>query len=172
MRYYVLATDYDGTIASHGKVDKKTVEALKACKDSSRKIILVTGRELKDLKNVFPEIELFDLIVAENGALIFDPKTRNEILLGERPPQNFIDELIQNNVAPLSIGKVIVATWEPNEAIVLQAIHHAHIEYQVIFNKGAVMVLPPGINKASGLQAALDHLQMSAHNAVARRCRE
>lgn len=167
MRYYVLATDYDGTIASHGKVDNRTIEALKACKESGRKIILVTGRELKDLKNVFPEFELFDLIVAENGALIFDPATRKEVLLGERPPQNFIDELIQKNVTPLSIGKVIVATWEPNESIVLQAIHNAHIEYQLIFNKGAVMVLPPGINKAFGLQAALDYLQISAHNTVA-----
>lgn len=167
MRYYVLVTDYDGTIATHGKVNRKTVDALKACKDSSRKIILVTGRELKDLKNVFPEFELFDLIVAENGALIFEPMTRKEILLGERPPQNFIDELIQKNVTPLSIGKVIVATWEPNELVVLQAIHNAHIEYQVIFNKGAVMVLPPGINKASGLHAALDQMQISPHNAVA-----
>ncbi|HEU5053398.1 MAG TPA: HAD-IIB family hydrolase, partial [Hanamia sp.] len=91
MRYYVLATDYDGTIASHGKVDNRTIEALKACKESGRKIILVTGRELKDLKNVFPDFELFDLIVAENGALIFDPSTKKEVLLGERPPQNFID---------------------------------------------------------------------------------
>jgi hypothetical protein len=36
----------------------------------------------------------------------------------------------------------------------------------VIFNKGAVMVLPPGINKASGLQAALEDLRLSAHNVV------
>ena len=115
MRYHVLATDYDGTIALHGKVDNETIEALKRCKASSRKVILVTGRELDDLTTVFPEYELFDLIVAENGALLFDPASRKEILLAERPPENFIHELRQKNVTPLSVGKVIVATWEPNE---------------------------------------------------------
>ena len=42
------------------------------------------------------------------------------------------------------------------------------LELQVIFNKGAVMVLPAGVNKASGLAAvALEELGLSAHNAVA-----
>ena len=167
MRYHVLATDYDGTIALHGKVDDETVEALLKCKASSRKLILVTGRELDDLLTIFPEYKLFDLVVAENGALIFDPASKQETLLGEKPPENFINELKQKKVSPLSVGRVIVATWEPFEATVLQAIHKAGIEYQVIFNKGAVMVLPPGVNKAAGLQAALDHLKISMHNVVA-----
>jgi hypothetical protein len=38
---------------------------------------------------------------------------------------------------------------------------------QVIFNKGAVMVLPSGINKGTGVRAALDALRLSPHNAVA-----
>jgi hypothetical protein len=37
----------------------------------------------------------------------------------------------------------------------------------VIFNKGAVMVLPSGINKAVGLRAALAELGLSPHNALA-----
>lgn len=167
MRYHVLATDYDGTIALHGKVDEPTVEALRQCKASSRKIILVTGRELDELIALFPEYEIFDLIVAENGALIYNPASKEEILLGERPPQNFINELRQKNVAPMSVGRVIVATWEPHQTTVLEAIRHAGIEYQVIFNKGAVMVLPPGINKATGLSAALKHINISMHNVVA-----
>ena len=73
MRYHVLAVDYDGTIAHHGKVDGQTIDALKRCKQSSRKIILVTGRELNELMRLFPEYGIFDLIVAENGALIYDP---------------------------------------------------------------------------------------------------
>jgi Mrp family chromosome partitioning ATPase len=40
------------------------------------------------------------------------------------------------------------------------------LELQVIFNKGAVMVLPPGVNKASGLRRALDALKLSPHNTV------
>ena len=40
------------------------------------------------------------------------------------------------------------------------------LELQVIFNKGAVMVLPAGVNKATGLTAALEELNLSPHNAV------
>lgn len=167
MRYHVLATDYDGTLAKHGKVNSVALEALKQVKKSGRKIILVTGREMKELEIIFPEYDVFDLIVAENGALILNPENHQETLLGQRPPDSFINELQQRNVSPLSIGKVIVATWEPHQHTVLQAIKNAGIEHQVIFNKGAVMVLPPGINKAKGLKEALKPLSVSMHNVVA-----
>src|SRR5439155_17275868 len=36
-----------------------------------------------------------------------------------------------------------------------------------IFNKDAVMVLPSGVNKASGLKAALREMKMTAHEVVA-----
>ena len=48
----------------------------------------------------------------------------------------------------------------------LEAIRELGLELQVIFNKGAVMVLPSGINKASGLAAALADLGLSSHNAA------
>jgi haloacid dehalogenase-like hydrolase/AAA domain-containing protein len=49
---------------------------------------------------------------------------------------------------------------------VLHAIRDLGLELQVIFNKGAVMVLPTGVNKATGLTAALGELGLSPHNAV------
>ncbi|MFL6617157.1 MAG: HAD family hydrolase, partial [Povalibacter sp.] len=69
-------------------------------------------------------------------------------------------------VERLSVGRRIVATWEPYEHIVLQTIHDLGLELQVIFNKGAVMILPTGINKATGLTAALDELDLVASSAV------
>ncbi len=167
MRYFVLASDYDGTLAQNGQVEPVVNESLKRLKASGRKIILVTGRELDDLFKVYPEHEIFDLIVAENGALIYDPSTNKEMPLGERPPESFIQSLRDQNVSPLSVGRVIVATWEPWQNVVLEAIRQAGLELQVIFNKGAVMVLPPGVNKASGLFAALKAWGISAHNVVA-----
>ena len=61
---------------------------------------------------------------------------------------------------------MIVATWEPHEKTVLETIRDCGLELQVIFNKGAVMVLPAGVNKATGLRAALAELNLSPHNAV------
>lgn len=167
MRYSALACDYDGTIALHGRVDDSTLEALERIRVSGRRLLLVTGRELDDLMRVFPHVHLFDRIVAENGALVYEPATREVHPLADAPPEEFVRELQRRGVAPLSVGRVIVATWEPNDPIVLQVIHDLGLELQVIFNKGAVMVLPSGINKATGLRWALDALKLSPHNTVA-----
>lgn len=166
MRYLALATDYDGTIAAEGRVTEATLEALKLVKQSGRKLILVTGREMPSLIDHFPEYEIFDVIIAENGALLFDPQTKTEVLLCEPPNQGLIDALKKHQVEPLSVGRGILATWLPHDVIVLKSIQELGIESQIIFNKGAVMILPPGINKGSGLAAALKHLGLSAHNVV------
>src|SRR5262245_31096564 len=78
MRYIVLACDYDGTLAHHGVVDEITRAALVRLRESHRKLVLVTGRELVDLGEVFPSLELFDYIVAENGATLYRPATQEE----------------------------------------------------------------------------------------------
>jgi HAD superfamily hydrolase (TIGR01484 family) len=166
MRHHALACDYDGTIAHDGQVDEDTVAGLKRLADSGRKLLLVTGRELDDLLRVFPQVELFDRVVAENGALLYRPADQSAIPLAERPPQRFMARLRERGVDPLSVGQVIVATWHPNETTVLEVIRELGLELEIIFNKGAVMVLPPGVNKASGLAAALAELGLSAHNTV------
>ena len=166
MFFLALAADYDGTIARHGTVDAQTCDALERFKRSGRRLILVTGRELPNLNSVFPATSLFDRIVAENGALLYDPATKKERALGPPPPAAFVEYLHRHNVAPLSLGRSIVATWEPHEKVVLEAIRELGLEHQIIFNKGAVMVLPPGVNKATGLAAALRELQLSPINVV------
>lgn len=166
MYFLAVATDYDGTLAHDGAVSAETVAALKRCKESGRRLILVTGRELPDLKRVFPEIKLFDRVVAENGALIYDPATEEEQAIAPAPPEIFVERLKQRKVEPISVGRSIVATWEPHQATVLEVIRELGLELQIIFNKGAVMVLPPGMNKAAGLQAALQELEISPQNVV------
>lgn len=166
MRYYALATDYDGTLAHNGRVDDGTYAALERLRATRRKLILVTGRRLDDLMTVFDRIEIFDRIVAENGALIYDPTTREEQVLGDPPPPQFAERLRAAG-APVDVGRVIVATWSPHETTVLATLREMGLEHHIIFNKGAVMVLPPNVNKAGGLQAALAGLGLSAHNAVA-----
>jgi hydroxymethylpyrimidine pyrophosphatase-like HAD family hydrolase len=166
MRYHLLACDYDGTIATHGRVDASTLAALERLRASGRSLVLVTGRQLSDLQQVLPRPDLFDRVVAENGALLYRPSDHTELTLGEPPPPSFIQELVRRGVSPLAVGRVIVATVEPHEATVLQAIREFGLELQLSFNKGAVMVLPSGINKASGLEAALEELRLSAHDTV------
>ena len=166
MRFHALACDYDGTLAHDGRVDEATVAALERVRASGRRLLLVTGRRLEPLQAIFPRLDLFDRVVLENGALILDPATGGERVLGEPPPARFVASLEARGVQPLEAGRVIVATWEPHESAVLDVIRDLGLELQVIFNKGAVMVLPSGLNKGVGLLAALQELGLSRHNVV------
>lgn len=49
MRYCAVSCDYDGTLASAGRVRKETVAALERVRASGRRLLLVTGRQLPDL---------------------------------------------------------------------------------------------------------------------------
>ncbi|MBI2824464.1 MAG: HAD-IIB family hydrolase [Planctomycetia bacterium] len=166
MRYRALACDYDGTVATDGQIDRKTIAALERCRDAGRKLLLVTGRRLEELQDVCPRLDLFESVVGENGALVYRPPTGAMRVLTEPPNEAFVRMLVARGVAPLEVGHAIVATWHPHEEIVLRTIRDLGLELQVVFNKGAVMVLPSGVNKATGLLAALDELGMSPHDVV------
>lgn len=167
MRYLALATDYDGTLASDGRVAPETFVALERLRSSGRRVILVTGRRLDDLKTVCPRLDVFDVIVGENGAVLYWPETRESVALGPPPPPSFVQRLEERRVAPLEIGQVVVATVHPNETKIIEVIHELALELQIIFNRDQVMVLPPGINKGTGLKAALLRLGLSPHEVVA-----
>src|SRR5262249_4037279 len=166
MRYYALAADYDGTLAHDGKIDPDTWAALRKLHESGRKLVMVTGRELDELLALLEHPDLFERIVAENGALVYHPETKETRPLAAAPPERFVAELKRRGVKPVAVGRVIVATRELHQDTVLRAIHDLGLELQVIFNKGAVMVLPSGVNKATGLSGGLAELGLSPHNVV------
>jgi hydroxymethylpyrimidine pyrophosphatase-like HAD family hydrolase len=167
MKWRALATDYDGTIATDGFLEEPTANALKRLRESNVPVLLVTGRELSDLLQLPLDLLLFDLIVAENGGVIYTPSDGATRLLAAGPTKDFVDELHRRGVGPISVGTCIVATWQPHDVVVMETIRDMGLEMSVIFNKGAVMILPTGVNKASGLAAALEMLNLSAADVVA-----
>ncbi|MDX2231799.1 MAG: HAD family hydrolase [Leptolyngbyaceae cyanobacterium bins.349] len=185
MAYLTLATDYDGTLATDGRVSSPTFAALDRWREAGRKLILITGRQLDDLQTVFSQLELFDCVVVENGAVLYDPTTQAETWLADSPPPEFVQALrdrIQQstppdqaraaeferlrNLAPLATGRVIVATWTPHDRIATQLIQEMGLDLEVILNKGAVMILPTGIDKAAGLRAAMQRLATTPASVV------
>lgn len=166
MRFAAVAVDYDGTLATEGLVQAPAVGALEQLVASGRQCILVTGRMLRELLPLFPQAELCARIVAENGAVLYRPSTREQRLLAPQASPALAHALKAKGVMPLDVGDSIIATVRPHEVTVMEAIRDLGLEHQVIFNRESVMILPPGINKASGLKAALDELKLSPHNVV------
>lgn len=90
MRYHVPATDFDGTLAHDEIVLPSTMDSLKRFVASGRHVVLVTGRELPDLKAVFPDLSLFRWVVAENGGLLYEPSTTKELVLGPSASEKLV----------------------------------------------------------------------------------
>jgi hypothetical protein len=165
MTFEALATDYDGTLAHDGVVADETIAALNRARAAGLRLIMVTGRELSDLFNTFAHTALFDAIVAENGAVVYDPATQELDVLAESPPPALIERLRGQGV-PFSVGHSIVATMKPNEHQLLEAIRDLELEWHVIFNKSSVMALPSDVTKASGLAPALQALGVSCARTI------
>jgi hydroxymethylpyrimidine pyrophosphatase-like HAD family hydrolase/energy-coupling factor transporter ATP-binding protein EcfA2 len=166
MRFAAVAIDYDGTLAENGTVRPSTVAALERLIASGRKLILVTGRILREVLSIFPQADLCARIIAENGAVLYRPATREQRLLAEPASRPLIEALQLKGVIPLDVGDSIISTVRPHEVSVLEAIRDLGLEHHVVFNRESVMVLSPGVTKASGLKSALDELQLSPHNVV------
>jgi hydroxymethylpyrimidine pyrophosphatase-like HAD family hydrolase len=167
MRYQALAVDYDGTIATDGHVDDATRAALRRLRASGRQLLLVTGRTLASLAGAFGDLAPFDLVVAENGAVLHDPALRTSAVLCEPPPPSFAAELARRGVTDLAVGQAVVAMHASLAPIVLALIQDCGLSLQVVFNREALMVLPAGVHKGTGLGVALARMGVHPARSVA-----
>lgn len=167
MRCLALASDYDGTIANHGVVSPATLDAFKRFRDSGRWLLLVTGREIDDLKAVFPEWKVFHWIVGENGAILYETETEIETLLCDAPPPEFAETLRRKEIGPHYTGRVLLATRVHYQDQVLNTIQELGLPLQIILNKNSLMVLPAGVDKATGLKSCLNRIGISLRETVA-----
>ena len=110
MRYLAFATDFDGTLARHDTVPEAAVAALQRLRTSGRRAILVTGRRVDDLLEHCDCVGLFSRAVAENGAVLYNPATRERTRLADPLPTRLVDTLRARGVDPLEIGQVLVGT--------------------------------------------------------------
>ena len=166
MKWRALACDYDGTLAHDGVVTASTAAAVERFRQSGRHLFMVTGRELPQLKQVCPILDRFEWVVAENGALLYRPADETTELLCEPASHALVESLRKFQLNWLSVGQAVIATVEPNEILVLEEIKRLGLELQVIFNKGSVMVLPTGVNKATGLKTLLQRAGVSADEVI------
>jgi hydroxymethylpyrimidine pyrophosphatase-like HAD family hydrolase len=167
VRYKALACDYDGTLAEDGAIAPAVRAALARLRGAGVAVVLVTGRRLDDLERACPDARaLFDRIVAENGGVYLRPPAGTPRRLGPRPPPALFACLQERGVEPLVAGEVVVATLVTQETEVEAAIRASGLDWRMILNKTALMLLPAGVDKGSGVAVALADLGISPRDAV------
>jgi hydroxymethylpyrimidine pyrophosphatase-like HAD family hydrolase len=161
----VLALDLDGTIAENDTIDADVAAAIRQGRDTGLLTVLVTGRTLSDLDARLSGPALFDAIVAENGAVLRLPHLPS-ITLTRGPDLRFLTELSRQRI-PHHRGECVVDADASIAPQIIEIIRHLELPLAITFNLGRLMVLPNGVDKASGLQEALWRLRASVHNAIA-----
>lgn len=154
MRFAALATDYDGTLAHNGVVDDGTLASLERFRASGRRLILVTGRQIRDLRRIFPAAGMFDAVAGENGGVLWLPQRGEETALAPAPSAPLLEALRAAGVAPLDSGRAIIASDTSQAAKIARVLDETGAGYRMIFNKNSLMLLPAGVDKATGLRAA------------------
>ncbi|PRC44964.1 hypothetical protein C6A85_97565, partial [Mycobacterium sp. ITM-2017-0098] len=157
--------DIDGTLTSSGGLSVDALRAIHRARANGVSIVLVTGRIAAELDAEFPDIaEHADAMVLENGAvLLLDGET---VLLAP-PVDTILDIELARRGVPFRRGDALIATDSRYTTDVVEAIGHLGLDCQIIRNRGALMVLPAGVTKGSGLRSALARLNRSPHNTIA-----
>ncbi|MEZ4701826.1 MAG: DUF5752 family protein [Rhodothermales bacterium] len=166
MHLHVLACDLDGTLAEDGVVSRETWGQLRRARRAGIALVLVTGRRLETFAENGPFAELFEAIVAEDGAAIYFPRNDSVLMPFGRVEPALIQRLEARGI-PIERGMAIVATWTPHDRVVLDVLRETGGAATVEYNKGAVMILPPGATKGTGLLTALHELGYSIRNVLA-----
>jgi hydroxymethylpyrimidine pyrophosphatase-like HAD family hydrolase len=163
--FRAIAVDYDGTLTTHGPPRHDVLELLARWRHGGGRVLLVTGRILDELLEVFPDAgNHVDLIVAENGAVLWDG-TRSRLLAS--PVSASLSDELKTRGVPYRRGSAILATHSTFVLSIEAAIGALGLDVQLVSNRAELMVLPAGISKGTGVRAGLRALGLSTHSAVA-----
>lgn len=162
--FRAVAVDFDGTLTEGGRPDQATLHAIDRARTAGRRVVLVTGRILSELRSVFTDVDdWFDAIVAENGAVLSGPTGTRQLA---PPVDDRIAQALERNGHPVRRGKVLLACHSDADETAMAEIHRIGLDCQLIYNRTELMVLPAEISKGTGLVAALADLGLSAHNTI------
>ncbi len=165
MKLGAVAVDYDGTIAIDGAFDPAVRAAIADVRLQGIAVILVTGRRLNDLRVIAGNLECFNAVVAENGAVLYFPESGQQALLGHAPNSRFLEGLRSRSI-PFTAGDSVVEVDAARALHVLDLIRELEQPLILAFNRNRLMVLPQAIAKSVGLRRALSTLRISIHNTI------
>jgi hydroxymethylpyrimidine pyrophosphatase-like HAD family hydrolase len=165
MKLSALALDYDGTIASNGRFSPAVREAIAAVRQQGIAVALVTGRRVADLRQVVGDLTCFDVVVAENGAVLEFPASGRHVVLAHPPRPEVLHALGRRNISIVA-GECVLEAAASSAVPILEVVRTLEQPLSLMFNRDRLMVLPPTVTKSRGLGRALSALRISIHNTV------
>jgi HAD superfamily hydrolase (TIGR01484 family) len=161
----VLAFDFDGTLAVNGGVSPEVEAALEQCRASGHVLFLVTGRRFETVA-LGHLGEMFSGVVWENGAVLSHAASGETYLpFGQIDPR--LLKAMEDAGIPFERGLAIAATWTPHDQALWRIMSSLGSSTSLEYNKSAVMVLPSGATKGSGLERLLAMCGLSPRNLAA-----
>ncbi len=165
MPYRALALDFDGTLTRDGRLGDDVATAIEQVRAAGCRVLLVTGRILDELRREVPDIDRrFDALVGESGAVL---SGFGGVHLLALPVEWELSAALQKAGVPHQRGQVLLACDARDRARVVAEISRLGLDAQLVRNRGALMVLPGGVSKGTGVLHALSHLGISFHSALA-----
>jgi hydroxymethylpyrimidine pyrophosphatase-like HAD family hydrolase len=163
--FKVVAVDFDGTVASDGNVAPEAIAAIDQARRDGLTIVLATGRIGAELRVEFPQIAAHvDALVLENGAVTVIGGRTHAL---SAPVESGLNDALTDRGVPHRRGEVLLAVDGEHAAAMVELIGQLGLDCQIIHNRGALMVLPAGTTKGTGLGAVLAEMNLSAHNTIA-----
>lgn len=166
LSFKALACDYDGTLASKDHIDAEVLASLEQAREAGLRLILVTGRTFFELIRVCERLDLFDAVVAENGGVLYFPAEGTIKDLAPAPPHELLVELDRHGIA-FHAGRVIVGTARAMEKQVHAVLAAVGASAEFSYNRDALMLLPMGISKGSGVRQVIRRFGLSFHDVLA-----
>lgn len=159
--FVAIISDYDRTLTDESlKLWRPAIEALKSLREKREiKIVIASGRRLSFLLEKLDSLNLVDAFIAENGAVVHIPKSNITSTFNKDMSQ--VKAALNASSVPTEEGDVVVSTKRAFEKEVKRILRERGLRMGFHYNRDALMILPAGVSKATGVLWAGSELGLS-----------
>jgi hydroxymethylpyrimidine pyrophosphatase-like HAD family hydrolase len=160
-----LVTDYDRTLTDADlNAYEPALRVLKLLQERGRaKVIVATGRGMPFVNEMRESLSFAEAVVAENGAVVWLPRSGKVMVLGDGSRAK---AALRASRLPFEEGEVIVSVKKGLEGKVRNVIRKARLGVELQYNQDSIMLLPRGVDKLTGVLAALKELSLEGQGLI------
>jgi len=166
-----IVTDLDRTLTDtppKQKFDPNDFDAeiLKALKNLKIDLILATGRNIRYVKRLCKNFNIWKCIIAENGAVLYFPSTKKTISTNTAHMKKAKKMIKELNISKKVIGKIIVSINNKSVPLVKEKLGKLSERVKFVRNVNETMIIPLDVDKGNGLQLAMQYLNIDMEKTI------